>query len=115
MVSGPQKEQSILALVSRRRDTAAGIYRRPRAAATRDVARGRVSARGRRSLARDWTHSRLLLLPPLFLLLLLLLPLLLLLQDVRVHRSRGGRRMSCAGGRRDDTRPRGVSRNLVGG
>ena len=40
--------------------------------------------------------------------------LLLLLQDVRVHWSRGGRRMSCAGGRRDDTRPRGVSAILVG-
>lgn len=45
-----------------------------------------------------WTHSRLLQ----------------LLQDVRVHWSRGGGRMSCAGGRRDDTRPRGVSRDPGG-
>jgi len=77
-----------------------GVYRRPRAAATRDAVRGRVRAEEAR-LA--WTHS-----------LLLPLLLLLLLQDVRVHWSRGGRRMSCAGGRRDDTRPRGVSAILVG-
>lgn len=89
---------------------AAGVYQRSRAAATRDAVRGRV--RGGRSARLAWTHSRLLL-PPLLVLPLLPL-LLLLLQNVRVHWSRGGRRMSCAGGRRDDTRPRGVSVILVG-
>jgi len=47
----------------------AGVYRRPRAAAIRDVVRGRVRARGGKSATGDRTHSRPVPLLPLLLLL----------------------------------------------